>query len=308
MLYIFSAICLSAFFMIGIRTLKLGWFNKKITDSPFKSGTNDALEQSQNSAGGKKAYPYEKEIQCIPKDMPVSKYDDSLFVYNQIENNDVDIVDLYVVLYDSSYLRRNCHPMFDDNGNASFLRKSHGTDTDKKRYDEIVSYLGNKSTLMATLSELPQNTNKSLTCILFQNGKAPTTTGIGFEVGVYKNCILNIVAAKDFNEIDNKSVKNFVGNINAIKVTNTNSVIKGKKAVICYIYQIRFNKEKNIDEERFMYYTLFSQGDMDYLVQFSSNYTIQNSNKNAYGIEQDSQDKCKKAFEEIMQIIIDETN
>ena len=203
-------------------------------------------------------------------------------------------------------MRRDCHPVFDNDGKATFSRKCSETDTDEKRYSEIVSYLGNKNSFLPTLSGLPQNFNNSLSCILFQNGKNPTTTGIGLEAPVYENCVLNVVAVKNFNRISTESIRMAVNEIEAIKGSKAGSVISGKNTAVCYVYQTRFNKEKSVEEERYVYYALFSKNDINYLVQFLSNYTVQNSNKTAYGMEQRSQDQCKKAFEDIVRIIIDE--
>ena len=111
---------------------------------------------------------------------------------------------------------------------------------------------------------------------------------------------------KNFNRISTESIRMAVNEIEAIKGSKAGSVISGKNTAVCYVYQTRFNKEKSVEEERYIYYALFSHNNINYLVQFLSNYTVQNSNKTAYGMEQRSQDKCKKAFEDIVRIIIDE--
>ena len=290
---------------IGIGILQFGWFNMNSTKISAELGADNRLEESINRAG-EKAYPYEEKLQYIPKEVPVSKYANGFFAYNQIKNVTADVKNIYSALYNASNLRRDCHPVFDNDGKATFSRKCSETDTDEKRYSEIVSYLGNKNSFLPTLSGLPQNLNNSLSCILFQNGKNPTTTGIGLEAPIYENCVLNVVATKDFNKISTESVKKAVNEIETIKNTKVGSVVNEKNISVCYVYQTRFNKEKGVEEERYIYYALFSQNNINYLVQFLSNYTVQNSNKTAYGMEQRSQDKCKKAFEDIVRIIIDE--
>lgn len=300
-----STLCLVIVLTLSIGIMKFDWFKKPLAERPFESDANGPHQQSERNAG-EKAYPYEDKIRYLPKEVPVSKYDNGFFAYHQIKNVDTDMVSLYACLYDSSQLRRDCHPVFNKDGSVTFLRKSQGADTDEKKYGEIVSYLGNKSTLMYTLSELPQNINKSISCILFQNGKNPTTTGVGLGVNVYENCRLNIIVSKDFNAVSEESVRNAVNDLKAIKDTDGGSVVEGKDVSIGYVYQTRFSKEKNIDEERFVFYALFPQDDRDYLVQFSSNYTAQNSDRTAYGAQQRSQEECKKAFEEIVQTIINE--
>ena len=292
-------------FVIGIGVLvKFDWLNMEGVKNSSEMKFDKRPVESINITG-EKAYPYEDRIQYIPKEVPVSKYANGFFAYNQIKNLTADAGKLYSTLHDSSNLRRDCYPIFDNDGKVSFSRKCSETDPDEKRYREIVSYLGKKDTLMRTLSELPQNLNNSLSCILFQNGENPMTTGIGLEVPVYENCVLNVVATKDFNKISTESVKKAVHEIEIIKGSKAGSVISGKNTAVCYVYQTRFNKEKSVEEERFIYYALFSQKDMNYLVQFFSNYTVQNSNKTAYGMAQRSQDECKKAFEDIVKIIID---
>ena len=295
----------AALLAIGIGILQFDWFHTNRTEISVESESDNRLEESINRAG-EKAYPYEEKLQYIPKEVPVSKYANGFFAYNQIKNVTADVKNIYSALYNASNLRRDCHPVFDNDGKATFSRKCSETDTDEKRYSEIVSYLGNKNSFLPTLSGLPQNLNNSLSCILFQNGKNPTTTGIGLEAPVYENCVLNVVAVKNFNRISTESIRMAVNEIEAIKGSKAGSVISGKNTAVCYVYQTRFSKEKGVEEERYIYYALFSQNNINYLVQFLSNYTVQNSNKTAYGMEQRSQDQCKKAFEDIVRIIIDE--
>ena len=74
----------------------------------------------------------------------------------------------------------------------------------------------------------------------------------------------------------------------------------GKECAISYVYQTRYCEEKDVDEERYIYYAFFEKDGQEYLVQFTSNYTLPGSNKTAFGVTGNTQEECKKAFESIL--------
>lgn len=296
-----ASLGLAVIIALGVGFMKLDLLNgsKKEEVSDFE---NKNPSESVDSAG-EKAYPYEDKIQYLPKEVSVSKYDDGFLAYNQIKKIDADIIDIYAVLYDSSQLKRDCHPMFEEDGSVTFLRINRESDTDEKRYAEMVSYIGNQQ-IMTTLSDLPQNSSGNISCILFQHARNPETTGVGLKVDVYENCRLNVVVTKNIDSVFDDDIKGVMDEIKAADEKSAVSWLGDKNISVHFVYQTRLNKEKNVSEERFVYYALFTQDELDYLVQFSSNFTLQNSNINAYGVKRRSQEECRKAFELILREIL----
>lgn len=208
--------------LLGIGVWQSGLFNSIITplntDDPAISGgqhpsTEDPSNEGGDSQGSNhtgpahKPYPYEDKIQYLPKEMAVSKYDNGFFAYNQIKNVDERIINLYAVLYDNSYLRRDCFPLFDDKGNATFSRISDKADPDEKRFEDMKAYLGAQDGLFYELASIPQNGYDSIGCALLQNGYDKETVAVSAEVVVWNNNTLNVIVSNDFDSVEDSTVK-----------------------------------------------------------------------------------------------------
>lgn len=300
-----SATCsLTIVVFLGIGVWKFGWLDSISSTTPNDFTINNEQSNTDQNTQGNKAYPYEDKIQYLPKEMLVTKFDNGFLAYNQEKNVDSNILNLYAVLYDNSQLHRDCHPIYADDGSVSFSRKSSYPDTDENRYKEIQNYLGENNNLFYSLSALPQNLSKSIRCLLMQNGKDTKTTAVSAEIGVYENCVLDVIISHDFDSVNDDSVKSRINNMRNLLNSKTASQIDGKVLAINYVYQTRYCAEKNLDEERYIYYAFFQQNGDEYLIQFTTNYTLAGSDKNAYGVSGRTQDECKQIFEEIIQKIV----
>ena len=301
--------------LLGIGVWQSGMFNSVITppntDDPVISGeqilsigdpSNEGGDgqTSHNTGPAHKPYPYEDKIQYLPKEMAVSRYDNGFFAYNQVKNVDKNILSLYAALYDNSYLHRDCFPIFDDKGNATFSRISDASDPDTKRFEDIRAYLGAQSGLLFELATIPQNGYDSIGCALLQNGYDKESVAVSAEVVVWNNNTLNVIVSNDFDSVEHTTVKNHISQMRSILASNTTSLVNGKECAISFVYQTRYCEEKNVDEERYIYYAFFEKDDQEYLVQFTSNYTLPDSNKTAFDVTGNSQEECKKAFESIL--------
>lgn len=286
--------------LLGVGIWQSDYFNRIIspgTDNPVVSGEQ---QPSNNDKLGHKPYPYEDKIQYLPKEMAVSKYDNGYFAYNQIKDVDKTILSLYSVLYDNSYLRRECFPFFDEKGNPTFSRISDKSDPDEKRFKDMQTFMDNGKDFFFNLSKLPQNSAEGISCSILQNGYEKEIVAVSTEVEIYNNSSLNVIVSNDFDAVDNADVKKHINNIRSVLASNTSSEINGKNCAISYVYQARYCEEKNVDEERYIYYALFEKDGKEYLVQFKSNYTLPESNKTALGNVVRTQEDCKVAFENIL--------
>ena len=291
--------------LLGIGVWHSEMFNTIITppntDEPVIGGEQNS---STDDTPGNKAYPYEDKIQYLPKEMPVSKYDNGYFAYNQVKNVDKNILSLYATLYDNSYLHRDCFPIFDDKGNVSFSRISDASDSDTKRFEDMKAYLGTQSGLFYKLASIPQNGYDSISCALLQNGYAKETVAVSTEITVWNNSTLNVVVSNNFDSVEDTSVKKHINQMRSLLVSNTASMVNNNECAISFVYQTRYCEEKDVNEERYIYYAFFVKDDQEYLVQLTSNYTLPDSNKTAFGATGNTQKECKQAFEEIVICLI----
>ena len=310
-----SAICSFVLVaLLGVGIWQSDYFNRiisPITDDPVVSSEQQPSNNDNSNVSGKdhtsnndnpahKPYPYEDKIQYLPKEILVSKYDSGFFAYNQIKDVDKTILSLYAVLYDNSYLRRECFPFFDEKGNPTFSRISDKSDPDENRFKDMQTFMDDGKDLFYTLSKLPQNSAEGVSCAILQNGYKKDIVAVSTAVEIYSNSVLNVIVSNDFDTVDNADVKTHINKIRSVLTSNTASEINGMNCAISYVYQTRYCEEKNVDEERYIYYAFFEKDGKEYLVQFSSNYALPESNKTAFGNVVRTQKDCKAAFENIL--------
>lgn len=277
---------------------------KEVSDTN-SSGVHDSNKpgntQNITDSDKNKAYPYKDRIEYLPKNIPVSKYQNGFLAYNQIKNINDTTINIYAALYDRTGMHKDCSPSFDENENIVFSRKSYAPDTDEVRYNTIMEYLNaDNKNIVSSLVKLPDITSTSVNCNIHSNQGSDEVSSVSFEVPIFDNCKLDVIVSNNLNAISNNEIHSFSYDMNTILKSKTSSVIYDKPVAISYIYQTRHCDEHNNDEERFIYYALFEKNNQEYLIQFSSNYTLKDSNKSAYGIEGKTQEQCKKAFEDIV--------
>lgn len=111
--------------------------------------------------------------------------------------------------------------------------------------------------------------------------------------------IMRANKVKHFYIKDDK-VRARIDNMRKLLNTDTASQIDDAHLAISYVYQTRHSEELNADEESYIYYAFIQQNGYEYLIQFTTNYTVPGSKESAYGVKGRSQAECKAAFEDIV--------
>ena len=87
-----------------------------------------------------------------------------------------------------------------------------------------------------------------------------------------QNGLITVLLGKDLDRIDER-VADFVSPMRAMLGTDESSIVAGQEVAVQYFYQQRTFRTEEI-EECYNYYVYFEKGDMQYLYQFSSNWTL----------------------------------
>lgn len=248
---------------------------------------------------GDKAYPYDDSSKYVPQEISHSEHENTDLIYNQESQVNKYIQSLYGAMYDDSFLKRDCYPVYSETGSVSFSRKSDESDTDANRYDEMLAYIGQANEkLFISLTTLPQNQLNTIRCMIFQDGTDDDISAVSAQVPIYQNCDLSIMISQDFDAISNPDIKNYIQGFRDILNSDKASSIEGCPASLNYVYQTRYTEELDSTEERYVYYLFFKTNDLEYLLQFTSNYTILDGNETAYGVVGKRQEECRSFFEE----------
>lgn len=171
----------------------------------------------------------------------------------------------------TAFLKGAAYPVYSETGSVSFSRKSDESDTDANRYNEMLAYIGQANEkIFISLATLPQNQLNTIRCMISQ----------------------------DFDAISNPDIKNYIRDFRDILNSDKASSIEGCPASLNYVYQTRYTEELDSTEERYVYYLFFKTNDLEYLLQFTSNYTIPDGNETAYGVVGKRQEEYRSFFEE----------
>lgn len=255
-----------------------------------------------NSAGDTphSKYPYLDHLQYTEKKIPIVAVGQNVFSYDQIREVNKTSISLYATLYDKS-LHRDCIPVFDRQGNPSFSRIPEESDPDTKRFEDMKAYLGAQSGLFYALASLPQSSYRGVRCALLRNSGKEGNVAVCAEIDVYTNSSLSVIVSKDFSAVE-ETVSPHIAQMRTLLASEGASAINGKRCALRYIYQTRTHQEKGLEEERYIYYAFFEKEGMEYLVQFTSNYTLPNTNQSALGngYSLKTQQECRDAFESIL--------
>jgi len=141
---------------------------------------------------------------------------------------------------------------------------------------------------------------QSITTLFTSSGKEGNVA-VCAEIDVYTNSSLSVIVSKDFSAVE-ETVSPHIAQMRTLLASEGASVINGKRCALRYIYQTRTHQEKGLEEERYIYYAFFEKDGMEYLVQFTSNYTLPNTNQSALGngYSLKTQQQCRAAFESIL--------
>lgn len=130
--------------------------------------------------------------------------------------------------------------------------------------------------------------------------------GISFEPT--SNCTATVVIGKDLSAIDTR-FSNILPILQGSLGTESSSYIGGQEVSVHYFYQNRsFREEKT--EESYQYYAYYEREGLQYLHQFSSNWSLIDQNVSAihnppstlHYVE--TQDECRKRFVDYLLILL----
>jgi hypothetical protein len=137
----------------------------------------------------------------------------------------------------------------------------------------------------------------------------PSISAVGF-YSQLSNCILSVVISPDLSSIDSRLAE-FLPLLRSTLGTENSSTINGHEVSVHYFYQQRsFRGEKT--EEAYQYYAYFEADGLQYLYQFSSNWSLPGENVSAVHNPPavlayvDSQEYCRKTFINILIPMVNE--
>ena len=67
--------------LIGVGIWQSPWLKQTAPSTTDNPGISGEKQPSNDDLPGNKAYPYDDKIQYLPKEMPVSKYENGFFAY-----------------------------------------------------------------------------------------------------------------------------------------------------------------------------------------------------------------------------------
>lgn len=287
--------CLSAFVMVLALTMPLCACGTD--DIPAAPVPTDApSDVGTRLSEGSRAYPYGKDrIVPDPEPIPPTVRSDGVIVYHSLAGAAPEQLDLYGALCDAGALKRDFFPIFNADGSVSFSRSSDPNDPDAARYAELHAYSGGRTEgLLSCLNGL-QQMESGPQCVLFQNGVNPNTTAVGMRWQFFSSASMALMLSEDFGAA---AVGDTVDQLAALLGTEGESVLDGQAAAIGYVRQLRANDEKQTTEERYIYYAFFECEGFQYLMQFTSEYTLPGESRDSYGAPRKSQQICRAVFED----------
>ncbi len=265
--------------------------------------------QSEEATGINNCSPYEYITKYIPMSIPSIKTQNDIINFQQIYNIDVDTDKIVDNLYkeyslNSSEGIKDCFPEFDKKGNVSFSRVSVD---DYERYQLYLDYMGsNGLDLLLNLNNMLEHRYTSIGCVTFQKN-SNVELALLFET-LYSNVEVNVLISKDFSQIQSVYENNTFKELVELLNSENASFMSGINMANIYHYQQRiWHKDTdNITEEQIIYYTYFKKGELEYIIQYKSNYTVMEGQK-PYMIVEDlhSQEECRNTLLSLLRKIID---
>jgi hypothetical protein len=253
--------------------------------------------------------PYLYNYEYIPMPVPSIKNAEGELHFQQISsiNESTDkIVDSLYSEYSGNLSAgiKDCYCQFDEEGKVFFSRIS---EDDYDRYQLYTDYAGKKGAkLVYDLENMPEHRHEGTGCVTFQKDFGVETALLTTDL--YSNVKLNVLMSKDFSKVESVAESDVYKEL--IGVGNTGKAAKINQVDIANIYhyqqRIYKPKEDNIWEEHYIYYSYFIKEGMEYLVQFTSNYTVMEGYKE-YMIVGDlqPQEVCRDTYLKVLNLILD---
>jgi hypothetical protein len=265
--------------------------------------------QSEEGTDIDNCNPYEYITKYIPMQIPSITTEEDTINFQQISIIDEDtdkIVDNLYSEYSANLSEgiKDCFPEFDNEGNVHFSRVSSD---DNERYQTFLSYIGNNGCdLLLNLNNMPEHRYDNLECVTFQ--KYSNVELAKISAYLYSNVEVNVLISKDFSQVKSVYENNTFQELIELLNSENASILQGVSVSNVYHYQQRiFRKDTDhISEEQFIYYTYLKKDELEYLIQYKSNYTVLEGQKNyMYVGDLQSQEVCRNTLLHLLRIIID---
>lgn len=242
----------------------------------IETGTNNASDASLRTE--KTAYtPYTYRTDYVSSPIATIVAPDIRIIFQQLSNiqdtTDKLLDDIYTEYsMNNSQGIKDFIPEFDLAGEVSFSRIS---DNDSDNYQYFTDYLGdNTSTFLHALSNMSEHRFSSVNCVTFQKDSDIELGLISYPL--FSNVEVNLLISKDFSKIAAIQENSTYLALRDVMESENVSTIKEVDLATVFQYQQRVfqGKEVSTTEEQFIYYTYFNKNGLEFLVQFKSNYTV----------------------------------
>jgi hypothetical protein len=257
---------------------------------------------------GKTAFnPYTYITDYIPVTIETIETKDIRINFQQLTDIQDDTDKLLDNIYteysmDNSLGIKDFVPEFNSAGEVSFSRIS---DNDFDNYQNFADYLGNYTTaFLQTLSNMSEHRFSSINCVTFQKDSDIELGLISFPL--FSNVEVNLLISKDFSKpaaIQENSTFQVLKDV--MESANTSNM-KDVDLTTVYHYQQRVfqGNEESTTEEQFIYYTYFNKNDLEYLLQFKSNYTVLEGQKEYMVVgDLQSQEVCRNTLIKLLDLL-----
>ncbi len=272
----------------------------------IETGTNNDSNASVRSK--KTAYdPYTYKPDYVPSPIATIEAQDIHINFQQLSNIQDDTDRLLDDIYDEYSMNNSLGikdfiPEFNSVGEVSFSRIS---DNDSDNYQYFTDYLGdNTSTFLQALSNMSEHRFSSINCVTFQKDSDIKLGLISFPL--FSNVEVNLLISKDFSKIAAISENSTYQVLKDVIASENVSTMKDVDLSTVYYYQQRVfqGNEESTTEEQFIYYTYFNKNDLEYLLQFKSNYTVLEGQKEYMVVgDLQTQEVCRNTFIKLLNLL-----
>ncbi len=256
----------------------------------------------------KTAYdPYTYKTNYVPSPIATIETKDIHINFQQLSNIQEDTDKLIDNTYDE-YSMNNSHgikdfiPEFDSAGEVSFSRISNN-DSDNHKY--FTDYLGdNTSNLLQALINMSEHRFSSINCVSFQKDSDIELGLISFPL--FSNVEVNLLISKNFSKITTIHENSTYQALRDIMESENVSTMNDVELATAYHYQQRAfqRNEESTTEEQFIYYTYYNKNGLEYLVQFKSNYTVLEGQKEYMVVgDLQTQEVCRNTLIKLLDLL-----
>lgn len=272
----------------------------------METGTNNDSNASIRSK--KTAYdPYTYKTDYVPSPIATIEAQDIHINLQQLSNIQDDTDRLLDDIYDEYSINNSLGikdfiPEFNSVTEVSFSRIS---DNDSDNYQYFTDYLGdNTSTFLQALSTMSEHRFSSINCVTFQKDSDIKLGLISFPL--FSNVEVNLLISKDFSKVAAISENSTYQVLKDVIASENVSTMKDVDLSTVYHYQQRVfqGNEESTTEEQFIYYTYFNKNDLEYLLQFKSNYTVLEGQKEYMVVgDLQTQEVCRNTLIKLLDLL-----